>query len=66
MTNKEIDRKTNVIRMLSTYCSCGRYVYMDRDVEKTLCKWCKHYVYNKRYKFREEMMKILKEGKQNV
>lgn len=52
------------IRMLSSKCQCGRYVYMDKKVEKTLCSWCGHYVENKRFKFRKEMEERLKNVKE--
>lgn len=61
----EYQRKSDELDKVKIRCKCGHRVVVPMWVDKSMCTWCKHYVYrNKQLEFRERLKQKLKESRE--
>ena len=61
---EEFNRKSNNMEECRYYCSCGHSVIIPYWIDKKICSWCHKVVKkDKRREFRDNMRKIINEGR---
>jgi hypothetical protein len=64
---KNYDRDTKMFKSFrngTVKCRCGHSIVMN-NVDKVLCSYCGHYVYNERKEFKSKMRELLMKGEKN-
>lgn len=62
MTAIEMSRYAEAIRNCSKPCVCGRYIYLSRHKEYSICDWCGRKVESDKLAFKNRLKKLMKEG----
>ena len=56
-TFKHDNKKFKSLSKSRYYCYCGHSVIINPPEERTLCKWCGHWVYRDKNKYFKERLK---------